>query len=160
MGKNFTIWNESIGNLEDWIDEEGKPMTYEEAEELNYMYLDDERANLNIKLDGNIICIGDIGLWNGRRTGYQIMKNNISDILRGLMNGVSSCHWFSDGKDIRGTESHHDGKNSYLYRMLKGETVEEQRENAEKLFNGELTAKRIGYYTKSIAPFVNAVYGW
>ncbi len=160
MKKINTIWNEQIENLDEWVDEDGNPMSYEEAEELNYMYLEDERMNLDIQTDGKIICIGDIGLWNGRRRGYKILNNNVSDILRGFMNGCSSCHWFSDGKDVRGTESHHDGNNSYIYRILKGDSEEEQEENAEKLFSGKLTAQRIGIFTKSIVPLVNAVYGW
>ena len=39
--------------------------------EINNRYLDDERVNLNIQLDQPILVIADLGLWNGRRPGYQ-----------------------------------------------------------------------------------------
>ena len=46
--------------------------------EINNRYLDDERVNLNIQLDQPILVIADLGLWNGRRTGYQeISSGNI-----------------------------------------------------------------------------------
>ena len=75
--------------------------------------LEDERCNLNKTIDGVIIVFGDLGLWNGRRQGYQILGNNIANIL------YSQCEiaeWYGDGYNIRGRMSHHDGTNYTLYR--------------------------------------------
>ena len=50
--------------------------------EINNDYLGDERMNLNIQLDRPILVIGDLGLWNGRRSGYkEIESGNIRDCL-------------------------------------------------------------------------------
>lgn len=43
--------------------------------------LEDERCNLNKTIDGVIIVFGDLGLWNGRRQGYQILGNNIVNTM-------------------------------------------------------------------------------
>lgn len=39
--------------------------------ERNSEYLDDERMNLDIQLDKPILVIVDLGLWNGRYSGYK-----------------------------------------------------------------------------------------
>ena len=39
--------------------------------EINAEYLGDEKANLNIDVGEEIIVIGDLGLWFGRRAGYR-----------------------------------------------------------------------------------------
>lgn len=43
--------------------------------------LEDERCNLNKSVEGVIVVFGDLGLWYGRRQGYQILGNNIANIL-------------------------------------------------------------------------------
>ena len=48
--------------------------------DLNHDYLEDERVNLNIQLPQPIICIADLGRWNGRFSGYkEIASGNIRD---------------------------------------------------------------------------------
>lgn len=47
--------------------------------------LEDERCNLNKTIDGVIIVFGDLGLWNGRRQGYQILGNNIANKQTGIL---------------------------------------------------------------------------
>lgn len=56
--------------------------------------LDDERSNLNKEVDGIIVVFGNLGLWNGRRQGYQILGSTIADILKNprkvtMQNGTS-----------------------------------------------------------------------
>ena len=72
------IWSNYDLDYEDWRDdlEEDHPELTEDERmalmyEINNRYLDDERVNLNIQLDQPILVIADLGLWNGRRTGYQ-----------------------------------------------------------------------------------------
>ena len=43
--------------------------------ERNGEYLDDERMNLDIQLDKPILVIVDLGLWNGRYSGYKEIKS-------------------------------------------------------------------------------------
>lgn len=83
------IWSNYDLDYEDWRDdlEEDHPELTEDERmalmyEINNRYLDDERVNLNIQLDQPILVIADLGLWNGRRTGYQeISSGNIRDCL-------------------------------------------------------------------------------
>lgn len=109
-----TIWSSDI-NLEDWKDflqeeypDSSEDEYYELVAELNSEYLEDERMNLNINVPDEIICIADLGLWNGRRSGYKMMKTkNIADCL------YSDCDyvdWYCDEYgDFRCDASHHDG---------------------------------------------------
>lgn len=166
MKKNI-IWSSDIclADWEDYLQQEYPDVTdeykkYELCTDTNYMYLDDERDNLNIATDGEIICIANLGLWNGSRNAYKLLGNNIKNILYPQIRDTCENEWYSDGKNICCTESHHDGTNFYTFRVLKGNTHDEQIENAEKLFSAPLTARRIGRFTKSILPSVASVYGW
>ena len=140
-------WNEDIedeNNLWNYIDET-----------LNH-YLDDERANLSRQLDGDILVIADLGLWNGRKQGYKIIPGNISNIL---YSDTDYIEWYSDGYNIKATAVHHDGTNFYEYRVIR------ENHNIDNLldaiYNGEqITRKKLNYYTKSLAPYVHKVYGW
>ena len=118
--------------------------------------LDDERANLNIALDEDILVIADLGLWDGRKQGYNIIKGNVSNILNVR---YDFAEWYSDGYNIKGVETHHDGTNYYEYRVIR------KNRNIQKLldaiYNGEkITRKKLNYYTKSLHPYVAQVYGW
>ena len=64
------------------LDDDTYEVSDEEWAEEVYNWLDDERCNLNKQVDGVIIVFGDLGLWNGRKQGYQILGNNIADILK------------------------------------------------------------------------------
>lgn len=124
-------------------------------ESLN-LYIHDERSNLNIKTDGRILIIADIGRWNGRVTGYKILGHNINDIL---YDNSDYIEWYSDGYNIRATAHHHDGTNHYLYREIR------EDKNIDNLLNAICTGKEISRgtlnrYTKSINPYVKNTYGW
>ena len=132
----FTIWDEDF-NLEDWEDyfteiydeEELEDMDdevkWEIVNEMNYNYLEDERANLSsIKLEGRIIALADLGLWNGRRSGYQVMGYNLADCLYSFTNSMSYMKFFVEDGEFRAREIHHDGTNYYTFRMLKPEVDE------------------------------------
>ena len=86
--------------------------------EINSGYLDDERVNLNIQLPRPILVIGDLGLWNGRRSGYkEIYSGNIRDCL---YSDTDFSTWYVDKLgDLRCDAVHHDGTNHYLYRTYK-----------------------------------------
>jgi hypothetical protein len=118
--------------------------------------LDDERHNLNRQLDGRIIAIASVGTWNGRRSGYKLLGNNIQDIL---YSETPLVQWYSDGRNIKGKLSHHDGTNYITYRVVREDKNIEKL--MQKLYNGdEVTAQTINYYTKSLHPYVASMYGW
>ena len=83
------IWSNYNIDYEDWreeLEEEYPDLSEDERYlkmlEINNDYLDDERTNLNIQLNQPIIVIADLGLWNGRRSGYkEIESGNIRDCL-------------------------------------------------------------------------------
>ena len=94
--KKHIIWSNIDLNVEDWrdgykeylemnemddADPNDEDAIYEWMNKTNDMYFDDEYANLNKELDGRILVIADLGLWNGRKQGYKILGKNIHDIL-------------------------------------------------------------------------------
>ena len=165
-----TIWSNLDLNIEDWredfkmfraddgIDEDfDDDELYDWMENTNAVYLDDERANLDVEVDGEILVIADLGLWDGRHSAYKILEsNNIKDIL------YSECDlakWYSDGKDIRFKGVHHDGTNNYLYRVIKDDS--DIDEFLDKIYNQKpITDSEIEKYTESLYPYVAKVYGW
>ena len=169
--KKWTIWqniNLDIDDYEDYFsdleteyeeefsDDRKWEMLYDE----NRMWLDDERVNLNKKLEGDIVVIADLGLWNGRRGGYKVIKSgNIKDCL---YDDADYVEWYCDRWNFRCTAHHHDGTNYYLYREIRPDLSETQRENfLDRLYHGYIHDERmIRRYTKSIRPEIANVYGW
>ena len=85
----YLIWSNYSLDYEDWredLEAEYPELSEQEREEKMYErnseYLDDERMNLDIQLDKPILVIVDLGLWNGRYSGYKEIKSgNIKDCL-------------------------------------------------------------------------------
>lgn len=159
------IWQNmdlSIDDYNDFLSEEYPEVTGENERidlinELNQMYLDDERMNLNIELDNPIIVIADLGLWNGRKSGYKFIKSgNIKDTL--YDNNCDYCKWYCDRYDYKFIGHHHDGTNCYIYREVKD--MDKIDILTEKLYNGTATQADITRYTRSIRPYIAKVYGW
>ena len=162
--KKRTIWQNIDFNIEDWkdfLEEYHSDVTDEDEQmdlikEMNSVYLWDERANLNKKIDGRILVIGNIGRWNGRFNGYKILDNNIASILE---TDCDYCKWYSDGYNIKFTGHHHDGTNYVEYRVIR------EDRNIENLLNDiydgkEISRKKLNYYTKSLHSYIAEVYGW
>lgn len=115
------------------IDDDCYEVSDEEWTEEVYRWLDDERSNLNKEVDGIIVVFGNLGLWNGRRQGYQILGSNIADILKSQ---CDDAEWYGDGYNIRGRMGHHDGTNYTLYRIAKDR--DEAERIADKIYNREI----------------------
>ena len=163
-----TIWQNYDINEEDfqeYFDEFGIDDEYEKfmtANQINDEYLEDERANLNIELPEDIVCIADIGLWNGRRHGYKLLKsNNLADCLK-FESSCEYAEWYVDShSNLRSRQTHHDGTHYVLYRMWKEGLSETQKENfLEKIYVGKASRKDISRYTKRLGDAVAQVYGW
>ena len=138
-------------NLED----DGYTVSDEEWGEEVYSWLDAERMNLNVQVDGVIIAFGDLGLWRGRRQGYQILGSNVADILH---SSYIDSEWYGDCYNIRGRMTHHDGTNYALYRVAKSR--EDAERIADKIYNLEIDEKGFRKLTRSLYPYVADVYGW
>ena len=169
--KKRIIWSNMNLDIEDWRDGYREWLEMNDMDtdpddedainiwmnEANDYYLDDERCNLNKKVGGRILVIGDIGRWNGRVSGYKIIEShNIRDIL------YSDCdyvEWYGDGYNIRSVECHHDGTNYCLYRVIREDRNIENLLDA--IYNGEeITSSKLNYYTRSLYEDVAKVYGW
>lgn len=125
----------------------------------NSMTYNDEVANLDKQLDGVVIAIGTVGLWKGRRPAYKILTHNLNSIL-----SIATDHneFYSDGRNVRSENHHHDGTHKMVFRVAKPERTKEQIVSfLERYANGEeLTAQKLAYYTKSIHPYIAEFYGW
>ena len=84
---DYRIWSNADLDYEewkDWMEEEYPTLSEDERVAMMYEenghYLEDERLNLDIQLSQPILVVADLGLWNGRRTGYkEIPSGNIRD---------------------------------------------------------------------------------
>lgn len=126
---------------------------YDEVE----VWLGDEMENLN-EYCNQVVCIADLGLWDGRRAAFRFLGTNVNSIF--MSDSCDRHTYYSDGDNVRCDASHHDGTNHYLFRMLKDGVDKDDFEEAfldAKL--GELDAV-IERLTDSLAPIVNSVYGW
>ena len=166
------------------LDDDAYKVSDEEWSDEVYNELGDERQNLNKDVNGVIIAFGDLGLWNGRKQGYQILGDNIAGILQSTQ---YDAEWYGDGYDIRGRMSHHDGTNYVLYRVAENrddaeqiaakiynyeidengfrssaasDVYKRQEQIAAKIYNYEIDENGFRQVTRSLHPYVAAVYGW
>jgi calcineurin-like phosphoesterase family protein len=130
---------------------------YNEIDFLSQTYFEDELVNLDHVLDGRILCIASLGLWNGTRTGYKICKNNLKEVL---FQGQGDYYKIMyNGNDVVAEDCHHDGTNYYTFRELREDTNYDIL--LDKLYSGEkVTQRLINKYTKSLKPYVKKIYGW
>lgn len=170
------IWSNYNLNLEDWIEDIkenldingidhsnwSESMFYQEMVNLNDMYFEDEKCNLDIPTEGRIIEIADLGLWNGRRMGYKLKDEKN---IRACLSFDADCDygewWVDSHNNLRSKQNHHDGTNYTLYREVKPEITSDQLDNfCWKLYRGKATSKDITKYTRAIGKQVRNVYGW
>jgi hypothetical protein len=132
---------------------------YDYMYETNNEYLNDEQMNLNKELEGRILVLGNLGLWNGRVQGYVVLGKNINNIFNINSRGFDMAEFYGDGYNIKATEHHHDGTNYYEYRVIRENT------NIDKLLDAiyrgeEISRKKLNYYTRSLYKDVAKIYGW
>ncbi|MBR4204512.1 MAG: hypothetical protein IKQ92_03455 [Clostridia bacterium] len=165
--KRHVIWGDIHLNYDDWKDdlEANYPELtdserYELMYDLNHDYLEDERVNLNIQMSQPIICIADLGRWNGRFSGYkEIPSGNIRDCL---YSDTDWTEWYVDHRgDLKADGIHHDGTNHYLYRVYKDEASESQRDALkQKIFDNKATRADITRVTRRLGDEIAKVYGF
>ena len=170
----YHIWSNYDLNLEDWIDgikerldecgvdysdwDENK--FYEEMVELNDLYFEDEKCNLNIPTEGRIVCIADVGLWNGRRMGYNLYGLNVGECLK-FFKDCDYADFYVDRYDFRCKQTHHDASTYAVFRELKPNLSSDQIDNfLWKIYNAKATQKDITRYTNSLKERIKKVYGW
>ena len=136
-------------------EEEGITIDYETYQDECDDSLYDERGNLNVPVDGIIVCFAVLGLWDGDHNGAKVFGTNVKDIL---YSNDDYLDWYCDRYNVRCTGIHHDGTNTYLYRVAKS------RKQAENLVDAiiykDMTEEQFIKATKSLRPYVAKVYGW
>lgn len=155
------IWTNDVC-LEDYEDYFRKEGIVDEEEKIKKMYLlneldfEAEMMNLDIELPGKILVIASLGLWNGRRSGYKIMGNNLNEILTASIGDLYEVYF--DGHNIKAKDVHHDGTNYYEFRLIRND----RNINIllEKIYNDDFSRQDINNYTRSLAPYIREVYGW
>lgn len=155
------IWTNDVclEDYEDYFKEEG---IMDEEEKMKKMYLSNEldfeaeMVNLDIKLPGKILVIASLGLWNGRRSGYKIMGNNLNEILTASIGDLYEVYF--DGHNIKAKDAHHDGTNYYEFRLIRNDRNIDIL--LEKIYDNNFSRQDINNYTRSLAPYIREVYGW
>lgn len=165
--KKKVIWSNYNLDYEDWKDffDDEYPDLDEDKRidlmyELNNEYLDDERMNLDIPVSEEIIVLGDLGFWDGRKSGYkEIHGHSIKDCL---YTDTDYATWYLDGRgDLCCEAIHHDGTNHYLYRVFKPDVSDTRKENfLEKVLRGTVTRADITRTTQRLGDKIAKVYGW
>lgn len=166
MSEKLTIWQNYDIDPDDpcwkeFFDEEYPDTNDEErwelAVDMNWDYLEDERMNLDKELYGQIVMIGSIGRWNGTFSGYTIKKaHNLADCLE-FMDSCDYAEWYVEDGELRSNQTHHDGTNHVMYRLLPSGLP---AEICEKLDEEDFTLDDLMEWTESLAPYVAKVYGW
>lgn len=170
------VWSNYDLNLDDWIDDIKERLDecgvdyseweeykfHEEMLDLNDMYFKDEICNLDISTEGRIIEIADVGLWNGRRTGYNLLNEYN---IKACLNFKSGCEyaewWIDEADDLRSKQTHHDSHHEILYREIRSNMSSDQIDNfCWKIYNGQVTRRDINRYTVSLGERIRKVYGW
>ena len=162
-----TVWSNIDLNLKDWIDDLREEFPdysedeyYAEMVERNDGYFDDERANLNIPVDEDIVILADIGRWNGRFKGYKVLDSgNLSFCLS---SDCDMCEWYVDREgEFRSRHVHHDGTDFLCYRKFKAGLSEDDKEEfLDKVYCGKATQEDIDRVTEKLGIMVGQVYGW
>ena len=121
------------------------------------MWYDDEKLNLSKKLNGNIVAIASVGTWRGRSSGYKLLGNNLNEVL-----DFCKCDYinvYCDQYNVKADMYHHDGTHHVEYRELREDTNYEVLLDA--LYNQkDVSREMIRKYTRSLRPYVKAVYGF
>ena len=174
--KRYVIWDSDAVD-EEFVKNEREEMEsvypdqsddwwWEFAEETNQEYLNCEKANLSgIEFPKEIIIFAELDLWLGRDPAYaNTGTRKVSEVLKrdGYMDERSEIEYWVDAYgNLRAEESHHDGTNTYLFRVFKDSVSEETEQFIlDKAAHGTLTKDDITRYTRRVGKEIADVYGW
>ena len=160
--KKRTIWTSEIDpeSVEALETEKGlsHSAAYEAACESNTEWLYDVRSNLKMEVPNPILAIADLGLWNGRRSGYKMLSGStVADIF--TVHCGDFVTYYADAYNVRCVDIHHDGTNYYVFRELRDPEGSCQP-LLDAIYCGKDYKALLKRYTKSLLPYVADVYGW
>ena len=139
------------------IEQTDEAITDEIYDNISRWY-DDETDNLDKQLDGRILAIASMGLWNGRKTGYKILGDNLNEVLTSTI-GCDEKEVYFDGYNIKAEGYHHDGRNFVEFREIrKGKNIDKL---LNKIYDNEpISRSELNYYTKPLGKYVKQIFGW
>jgi len=151
----ITEFRNSLENGADYTDNTIIEMMYDD----NQIWLEDEQANLDITTSRKILCIGDLGLWWGRRPGYRILNTqNVKSIFSVTCGDY--VEFYADSYNVHCSDAHHDGTNYYMFRELRC-NEDQCQPLLDAICSGKIISSALlNRYTRSILPYVADVYGW
>lgn len=122
-------------------------------------YYEDLFINYAYTVPGDIVAIAGLDLWNGRRSGYKMMSNKLSNIFQAY-GDYHRVEWRIDGRgNVRGSLAHHDGTNYIEYRMLRPDLSETQIDNfLDAVYNDEPCD--LGRYTVRLGDYFGDIMGY
>lgn len=116
-------------------------------------WLDCELMNLNYQIGGTIVAIASVGTWRGRRTGYKIVGDKLSDIFN---ISEDSNEYYCDQDDCHAVCAHHDGTNYITYRVFDGS----EDEIDELLYSSADFEADVRKRSHSLMPYIADIFGW
>lgn len=136
MRQDFMDYNDGEEPMDDW---ELVDWAYGWFD-LDYLQKETSRVN------GYIVTLADLGLWDGRKHGYKMSSTYGDRIGSVLESDCEYCTWFFDENDelcFKGV--HHDGTNYYRYFFVPDEVSSELTtyEIDELLYNNDEMTKAI-----------------
>ena len=124
------------------------------------MWYEDEKVNLNKEIDTDILAVANMGLWNGRRTGYKELSNNLKDIFS-VWESCDGLKLYVEKGNVKGTGYHHDGTNYVTFRKWKDNISDDAKDKVlSALYMGNDATNLLKRYTRSIVKDVAKIYGW
>lgn len=123
------------------------------SKEFDFQYAED---NLNFRLPENLLAVGSVGTWRGRRSGYKELKDNLNECLRCW----SSCDYLTikvdtKTKKLEGVGHHHDGSNYMEFRVWKpGVTDSQKNRLLGQIYEGNSCPNMLNRYTHSAYKYV------
>ena len=132
---------------------------YDSETDVEGFRFSDEQHNLDVEMDGAMIVIADLGLWDGRHKGYRMMGGRTVNMAFSAFQGDSyRLVYDSDTDNVRGVDRHHDGTNYYTFREVRrGKDISELQ---DLIYSEKVTQEDIDRYTKPLGKYVRGVYGW
>ena len=152
---DFADWKDTLS--EDYLDKSEEDLM-ELMYEINREDLEILRKEFDILVPNDILVIGDLGLWNGRKTGYRILKSR--SLQECFYGNEDEMTWYLDENgDLRCDAIHHDGTNHYLYRVMKDVSEIEKESLLVKIYYGRVHRSDITAMTDRIGDWIAETFG-
>lgn len=167
MKIKYTIWSSDL-HIEDFLFElrhefpdAGEDELYQMAVAENWADRLDIRYIVDEDLGAPILAVADLGLWNGRKNGYKLIKSgNVADCFVEMGN-VDDARWYIDDKgELCADFAHHDGVNHIRYRAIRpGMKEKTVRDLCAKIASQEEFERSLSRVTYRIGDRVGAKLG-